>query len=259
MTDKSNLSSLASTFSSLHRPGDPIILANVYDTLSASTVAALPSCKAIATASYGVAQAAGLADDDLTLEVNLAAAKAVGRVAREHGKPMTVDLQDGYGDRLEEAVKGVIDAGGVGINLEDYSRDKGEMWSLNEAAERVKKVLEVATGEGVDGFVVNARCDGFLYGKDIEEVVRRGKAHLEAGATTVFVWGGRKRGGISREEVERLSKEFGGRLNVSLKWEDGLTVKELRGIGVARISVGPAIQLFVVEEVRRRAEDLLSR
>jgi 2-methylisocitrate lyase-like PEP mutase family enzyme len=61
---------------------------------------------------------------------------------------------------------------------------------------RIRRALEVARGEGVRGFVVNARTDvfrlspapgGWDESRVVEEAVRRGRAYLEAGATCVFV------------------------------------------------------------------------
>ncbi len=254
----SNLNTLARTLRSLHKPGRPLVLANVYDFLSADAVASLPSCQALATASYAVARAAGTEDDDMTLEQNIAAAKVIGKVAAKYGKPLTVDLQDAYGDRLEEAIKSVIEAGAVGVNLEDCDKDSGKMHSVEEATSRIQRALKAAIASDVPDFVVNARCDILIRGGEMEEVIERGKKYLEAGATTVFVWGGSKRG-ISRAEVERMVKQFDGRLNVSLKWTGGLTVAELAEIGVARISVGPAIQFFALAEVSKKAEELLKQ
>jgi 2-methylisocitrate lyase-like PEP mutase family enzyme len=57
------------------------------------------------------------------------------------------------------------------------------------------------------------------------------------------------------------TKAFDGRLNVSLKMTEGkgdLTVKELAEIGVARISVGPAIQFMAMEAYKTHAEKLLA-
>ncbi|KAJ9609341.1 hypothetical protein H2200_005668 [Cladophialophora chaetospira] len=253
-----DLNSMARNLRSLHKPGRPVVLANVYDILTAEAVASLPSCHALATASYAVARAAGTEDDDMTLEQNLAAAKLIGKVAAKHEKPLTVDLQDAYGNRLEEAIKGVIEAGAVGINLEDCDKDSGKMHSIEEATSRVQGAIKAATDSGVPDFVVNARCDTLIHGGGMDEVIERGKKYLEAGATTVFVWGGSKRG-VSRAEVERMVKEFDGQLNVSLKWTGGLTVAELAQIGVARISVGPAIQFFAMTEYAKKAEELLKQ
>ncbi|ETI26037.1 hypothetical protein G647_02814 [Cladophialophora carrionii CBS 160.54] len=256
-----NLSETAKTFRDLHRPGRPLVLANVYDILSAKTVAGLPSCHALATASYSVALAAGTTDDELTLDQNIAAARQIGKVAAAHGKPLTVDLQDGYGDRLADAVRQVIAAGAVGINLEDYDREAKTFYSVDEAAARVRTAVQVAgdaPGAGLRDFVVNARCDTLVQGGELAEVIERGKRYLDAGATSVFVWGGRQRG-VSRAEVERLVAAFDGRLSVSFKWEEGLTVAELAAIGVARISVGPAIMFFAMAEYERRARHLLDQ
>ena len=249
---------LASTFRSLHKPGDPVILANVYDGLTAEAVAPLPACSAVATASYAVARAAGYADDELTLETNLAAAQVVGKIATRHGKPMTVDLQDGYGSRLEEAITGVIEAGAVGINLEDFDRERNGLFSVDEAVERIKTVLSTAKAKGVPDFAVNARCDVLVQGGVLKDAIARGKRYLEAGATSVFVWGGGKRG-VSREEVEQMVDAFQGRLNVSLGLGvlNALSVKDLAQIGVSRISVGPRIQHKVFERVEEVAKALL--
>lgn len=79
---------------------------------------------------------------------------------KANGIPLTADLQDGYGERLEEAVRRLLELGGVGCNLEDWDRGRGGFYSVAEAAERVRRVVETAREVGVGGFVVNARCDG---------------------------------------------------------------------------------------------------
>lgn len=263
MAPSSRLVALADKFRALHGPGHPLVLANVSDVVGAKVVAPLPSCHALATASYGVALHAGTSDDDLTLDQNITAAKAIGKVAAAHDKPFTVDLQDGYGDRLEDAVAQVIiEAGAVGINLEDCDKETHKMMSVDVAAARVKRAMDEAAKLGVPNFVVNARCDTLVTGGAMEEVIERGKKYLEAGATTVFVWGGSTRGGVSRAEVEQMVRAFDGRLSVSLKWgpgkpDDGLTVSELARMGVARISVGPTLTLFTMAEYEKRAMELL--
>jgi 2-methylisocitrate lyase-like PEP mutase family enzyme len=118
---------LAKAFKRLHVPGRPVVLANIYDTLSAQAVAELPSCKALATASYGVARANGTEDDDMTMEINLEAVRKIAPVAKAHNKPLSVDVQDAYGDKLEEAITGLVKMGVVGVNLEDCDKDTQKM------------------------------------------------------------------------------------------------------------------------------------
>ncbi|KMU86759.1 hypothetical protein CIHG_04548 [Coccidioides immitis H538.4] len=123
----------------LHTPGKPIVFANVYDPATAKIVASNPSSAALATASFAVAAVHGLDDDDMDLETNVAAVKPIATVAIKHGKPLTVDLQDGYGDRLEEAIEQIIVAGASGCNLEDRDNTTGKLFPLDVAVDRVRR------------------------------------------------------------------------------------------------------------------------
>ncbi|RFU75061.1 carboxyphosphonoenolpyruvate phosphonomutase [Trichoderma arundinaceum] len=248
---------LAKSFKALHTPHYPLIFTNIYDAVSARAVASLPGAKAIATASYAVAEAAGLKDDTLTRAVNVAAAKNIASAIKEFGKPLSVDFQDGYGDQLEEGITELVEAGVVGVNLEDYNGSAKILYSISEATDRIKRVLSTASKLGVPDFVVNARCDTLVQGGALEEVIERGRAYLAAGATTVFVWGGSSRG-VSRNEVVDLVKAFDGRLNVLLNLSGGLTVKELAAIGVARVSIGPTLQIGAMAKLQKDAEGILS-
>ena len=253
-----HLSQTAAAFKALHIPGQPLILANVYDILSAEAVAALPSCKALATASYGIAQAAGSTDSELTLEVNLEAVRKIAKVAQKYNKPLTVDLQDGYGDSLDKAVGAVIEAGGVGINIEDVDKSTNKQYGQQEASARVRKVIEVAKAADLPDLVVNARCDSLMKGGTLEDTMSRGQAYLDAGATTVFVMGGPRRG-TRTEEIVALTEAFRGRLNVTyvMMGDGGLNVQELRKIGIARISVGPQLMMVAMGHLAGKAKGML--
>jgi 2-methylisocitrate lyase-like PEP mutase family enzyme len=133
---------LARTLKALHKPGSPVILANVYDILSAQTVASLPSSKALATASYAITAARGTTDDDLDLNTNLAAIQDILAVSNKFDKPVTVDIQDGYGDSLDKAIAAFIDHGVVGVNLEDCDK-KGKLYSPEVAIERTKRLCSL--------------------------------------------------------------------------------------------------------------------
>jgi 2-methylisocitrate lyase-like PEP mutase family enzyme len=116
----------------------------------------------------------------------------------------------------------------------------------------------MADQHGVRNFVVNARTDTLMHGGTISEAIARGKSYLAAGATTVFVLGGSVRGGVTKDEVEQLTQAFDGKLNVALKISPGnLTAKELAKIGVARLSIGPTLQVISMKALRDEAEKLL--
>lgn len=227
----------------LHKPGNPLILSNIYDAITAKIIAALPSTHALATASWSIAAAANIDDNSLDFETNLRAIRAIAPIAQEFGKPLTVDFQDGYGDTLEEGIQQLIKLGVVGINLEDTNNAKSELYSVTEASARIKRVISTASSLGVPDFVVNARTDTLVHGNTLQDAILRGHAYLDAGATNIFVWGGSARGELRKAEVEQLVEALQGKLNVMVSLsEGGLKVSELSEIGVARCSVGPGLQ-----------------
>ncbi|KAK5635114.1 hypothetical protein RRF57_010826 [Xylaria bambusicola] len=247
----------AKALKALHqRPHKPLALANVWDVISARAVAELESTEALATASFSVARAAGLEDEQLTLDINLAAVKGIAEVAAEFNIPLSVDIQDAYGPELEKIINALIDLGVAGINLEDCELATGGLYTPAEAASRIERVLEVTKERGVPDFVVNARCDALVKGHSLNDALVRGKRYLAAGATTVFVWGGKR--GVARSEVDRMVNEFDGRLAVlAVPPPDGLSVKELVDIGVARYSVGPSIMFAAIKTMQEEAKKLL--
>lgn len=231
---------LARRLRSLHVSGDPLLLANVWDGASAAAIAGHPSTKAIATASYAIAATQGLDDGDMTLEQNLAGVRNVVAGLRKVGKaeelPLTADLEDGYEDPAN-TVRRVVELGVVGCNIEDVDNRKKELRNIKDAVARIKVMADAAKEAGVPDFVINARTDVLGYGGDISTVIERGKQYLEAGATTVFVWGVSK-WDIKSDEVAEMVKALNGRLAVH---PGSIGIEKLRGLGVSRISVGPAL------------------
>lgn len=251
---------------SLHVPSSPIIFANVWDTASFNAVTSLNTSssqpvKAIATASYAIAASTGTRDEDLTLNQNLAAIASIAALAKKANLPLSVDLQDGYGDQIAAVVKKAIDLGAAGANIEDSVSATGQMRPMDEQVSRYRTALRAAADAGCPDFVLNARCDvfHFLDGGEalLDEAVARGKAYLAAGATTVFYWGGPGRG-LRTAWVERLVKELDGRVAVIMGPVPGLlTVAELAEIGVARVSVGPSLYRIAMEAIKEAAGKLL--
>jgi len=142
--------------------------------------------KAIATTSAGLAWARGYPDGDaLPIEQPFAAVREIARVVRV---PLTIDIEGGYSDdpaAVGRAVAGVIDAGGVGINIEDGAGPPDALCAKISAAR------ESAERAGIDLFI-NARTDVYLRGlapKDraVAEVVRRVERYRAAGCDGLFV------------------------------------------------------------------------
>ncbi|KAJ7148122.1 carboxyphosphonoenolpyruvate phosphonomutase-like protein [Mycena crocata] len=225
---------LATHFASKHVSSFPILLANVWDLPSTHALLTHSRVQAVATASYAIVATHGVADEDLTIAQNLESVRKIAGVVVQSGKALSVDLQDG-GEDLEGCMRSVIALGAVGGNLEDtrsWGDEKGNLYSVEEAVERIRTAKRIAAEMGVPDFVVNARTDVMAAGNGgrVEDAVARGKRYLEAGGKTVFVWGG------------TLVKELGGMVAVKMNVREGyLTVDDLRELGVARISVGPEL------------------
>ncbi|KAF8981968.1 hypothetical protein BGZ46_002022 [Entomortierella lignicola] len=252
-----NQNSIAAHFRSLHQPGNPLILGNVYDAASASIIASIPSAKAVATASFAIAATEGVQDNDMTRDQNLAAIKKIASVVLPKNLPLTADLQDGYED-IKDTIKQAIALGVVGCNIEDVDCKAYKLRTIDDSVHRIKLALEAAKEAGVPEFAINARVDALCFGGTIDDAIERGKAYLAAGANTVFVWGGPSGRGVSRDELKKLVGALDGRLNVILKFGEGyLTVAELREIGVARISVGPGLFRIALNAYKEAAEALL--
>jgi 2-methylisocitrate lyase-like PEP mutase family enzyme len=230
-----DLAARARTLLDLHTAPEILVLANVWDVVSARVVAATAGVRALATASHSIAATFGYEDgENIPLDLHL---DMVARIVGAVDLPVTMDFEAGYGDAGETARR-VIAAGAVGGNLED------RMKPLDEAVAAVEAVLAAGRDAGID-FVLNARTDVFVRadrdadrGALVEEAVRRGRAYLEVGAPVVFV-----PGAVTREEVTALVDGLGPRrLSVISVPRVSLPTRELEELGVARVSTGPFTQ-----------------
>lgn len=274
-----NLNETAVTFKKLHEPKSPIILANIWDVASLHSLLTLNTSQsqpvqAIATASWAIAEALGIRDEELTADQNLDTISRIAPHVHAAGLPLSVDLQDGYGDAIADVITRAVRLGAVGANIEDSIPSRGfaggiegSLYGVEEQTARLRTALRAAREAGCADFVVNARCDVFRLERPVpepddettlREAVRRGKAYLEAGATTVFYWGGSGRG-LRTSEVERLVRELDGRVAVKLGAGPGaMTTKGLGELGVARISIGPSLFLVAMKAVKDAAGVVLT-
>jgi 2-methylisocitrate lyase-like PEP mutase family enzyme len=232
------VSQKARDFAAMHERGNPLVLYNVWDVGSAMAVAAA-GARAIATGSWSVAAANGF-DDSEKLPLDRVI-EIVGRIVRAVNLPVTLDFESGYargGATLESNIKRVIDAGVVGINFEDQHIGAGEMYSLDEQADRIRAVRRAADSTGLPLFI-NARTDVFLqndvakHTSVIDEAIERGKAYTAAGANGLFVPG-------IRDEalIHRVCRDV--TLPVNVMFYPELPARDrLASAGVARLSYGP--------------------
>lgn len=269
----------AKDFKALHVPSKPIIVPNVWDIASLNAVASLNTdstdrpVKAVATSSWSVAGSLGIGDEDLTFEQNIAAVRTLGTASKAHGIHLTVDLGDGYGSRIEEAISAVIEAGAVGANIEDSIPSAGHAGSIQEAfydqteqVQRLKLALKAAREAEVPDFVLNARSDIFILAPHptvtdevrLEEAIRRGKAYLEAGATTVF-FPSIAGDGLGESTVKALVGALDGRVTIlPARSPTALSTKALAELGVARLQYGASFFIIARDAIKTAAARVLS-
>ena len=247
----------ARTLRRLHEDPTLLVLVNVWDAASARTVAAVPGCRALATASWSIAAAHGVPDGEaLSREAMLA---AVARVARAVEVPVSADLEAGYGAdaaAVGETLAGALEAGAVGCNLEDGTGDpQAPLRDADEHAGRVAAARAAGEAAGVP-LVINARTDVFLAGvgeseERVELALARGRRYLEAGADCVFV-----PGATDAEALRALVAGMGGPVSV-LATPAGPSLAELEAMGVARASLGPGSMGVAMDALRSAATAML--
>lgn len=222
----------------LHHADELLLLPNVWDAASARLVAGLGH-PAIATASAAVTAALGFEDDDSAPPDEIFG--AVARIARAVELPVTADIEAGY--RLEPAalVERLLGAGAVGMNLEDTDHHgEAELVDAERQAERHRAVKDAGRAAGVD-VVLNARIDT----PDLEEAIRRGRLYREAGADCLYPIKL-----AQPDDVREFVAAVDAPVNTGVR-PGSPTLRELREMGVARVSFGPGLQRVALGAVER--------
>jgi 2-methylisocitrate lyase-like PEP mutase family enzyme len=252
-----HLKSQALAFRAMHRGSRALILPNVWDVVSARVVeeAGYP---AVATTSAGVAFSLGYPDGQKISREEMLA--RVARIAKAVRVPVTADAEAGYGERPEDVAQTarlVIEAGAVGMNLEDSTDDPSKpLVELALQVEKIHAVREAALKTGVL-LVLNARTDMYLAqvgpeGGRYDETVRRLVAYRDAGAECVFAPGVR-----DSDIIRRLVADVQCPLNI-LAGPGSLPIPELEKLGVARVSLGSSTIRATLGLLQRMAEELKS-
>ncbi|AUG79005.1 3-methyl-2-oxobutanoate hydroxymethyltransferase [Kitasatospora sp. MMS16-BH015] len=242
----------------LHRPGTPLVLANVWDAASARLVAEA-GAPGIATASASVCWTLGARDGGGADGGGLDRDRAIAQtalIASAVDLPVTADLEDGLAATAEgvaETVTALLATGAVGVNLEDAAPEGG-LRPLAEATARIAAARAAAERAGVELFL-NARTDLYLQGvgepeQRLDLAVERALAFVEAGASGVFLPG---LGELTL--IAAFVKAVPVPVNV-LGFPGGPSLAELASAGVARVSFGPGLAKVAYAAVDRAAREL---
>jgi len=252
--NKAEQAAKAEAFRALHRGPPLLLMANAWDAVSAR-IFETEGFAAVATTSGGVSWALGYADGEAAPWDEVVGQTA--RIARAVAVPVTADIEAGFGatpEAVGRSISDIIEAGAVGVNLEDGISGLTPIRTVEDAVARIRAAREAARTAGVP-IVINARTD--LYIKNIgdeasrfDEAVARGRAYLAAGADCVYPIGLR-----DPATMGRLAKALDAPININVR-AGSPSVAELEALGVKRASTATAIPLMAMGLVRQLAEQL---
>ncbi|HXQ79366.1 MAG: isocitrate lyase/phosphoenolpyruvate mutase family protein [Thermoplasmata archaeon] len=247
----------AEKFRALHHGPHPLVLPNAWDVPSARVFedAGFP---AVATSSAGLMVSLGYPDGEEIPRREVAA--VVGRIAERLSIPLSADVVSGFGRTpraVAATVRMMIEAGAVGINLEDLDTPTGSLHRPALQVRKIKAVRELGTAMGIP-IVINARTDALRHApgderERLREAIRRSTAYRDAGADCVYPMGL-----TDASSISTFVQALGCPVNVMVR--KGLpTVAELEALGVKRVSFGPSASYAALGLLKRAGEEILTR
>jgi 2-methylisocitrate lyase-like PEP mutase family enzyme len=252
----------ADMFLKFHHDKEILVLLNSWNIGSSKLIEAC-GYKAIATTSMGIAASLGYPDCQV-IKLSEMIEVITGIVNSVHA-PVTVDIEAGYGNNLNEiieSVKKIISTGIVGINIEDSIDLNPVLIDEMEFCERIAAIRALSDSLGFH-LVINARTDSFYTSsgslqEKLSESIRRGNKYREAGADCIFVqpvW--------EKETISTLVKEINAPINILANPGMGAglppSVSELQDLGVARLSLGSSLLKATLALIKKIADELSER
>lgn len=250
-SNRKTLASYADALLALHQPGNPVILPTVWDAWSAK-LAVGAGFTALTVGSHPLADSVGKPDGEGMAFGDVRA--RVSQITDAVDVPVSVDIESGYGLAASELIEGLLDAGAVGLNIEDTVHSEGKrLRSSSEHAQLVRALRSASDSAGVH-VVINARTDIFLRKEGdeadrVDRVIARLTEAADAGADVLYPVG-RHEADVTR----RLTSELPLPVNV-IGFPDVDDPASFGPLGVARVSFGP----FLQAALSARANEILNR
>ena len=230
-----------------------LVMPGAWDTLSARIIEE-SGYKAIQCTGFGISvNRIGLPDYSfLSLTDMLAATQTIVDAVE---LPVMADGDTGFGNAVNawHTVRAFERIGCAGINIEDQVLPKRcghlEGKSIVPLDEAVAKIRACAEARKDSDFVINARTDALAIG-GMDEVVRRGNAYLEAGATMIFIDGMTDKE-LARQAVTRIRGPVAINVVEGGKTPAGFTFAEMQEMGLARVSLPGTLLLGAIHGMRQ--------
>lgn len=246
----------ARQFYELHQGEAILVLPNAWDAASAKLFEQA-GFQAIGTTSAGIATSLGYAEPEKISRQEMLL--SIKRIVDSVCVPVSADIEAGYAvtaKGVAETVEMVIEAGAVGVNIEDSPGvDNQPLLDIEQYVERLEAARD-ATGVVNFPIIINARTDIYLFNigdknSQFSQVVARANRFFDAGADCVFV------PGIGDPDtIERLVKEIKGPINI-LANPGVSTTQELQKLGVQRVSTGSGPMGATLTLIQQIANELL--
>jgi 2-methylisocitrate lyase-like PEP mutase family enzyme len=239
-------------FLALHQRPTGFVMPNAWDATSALLLKEA-GFEAIGTSSAAIAAALGRLDGRhaVSRAEHIANAQLLGRMS---GLPINGDFEDGYGDTADDVaatVEAAIAAGLAGLGIEDTSGDPQQpIRPFDDAVSRVRAAAKVAKGR----IVLTGRTDNYLQGNpDLDDTIRRLTAFAEVGADVLYA-----PYPTDMDAVVAIVRAVAPKpVNLVVGTMSGaLPVAELQKAGVKRISLGVALYMRVMKDLRAAAQEL---
>ncbi len=244
----------AELFRAQHTEEKLLILPNVWDALTAKLITAI-GYPSLATASVATAIANGYADGEHIPYDKMM--QIVGNITQASDLPVTVDLERGFAEdinHLKDNVKRLLDAGAVGLNVEDSLDHGKEMTAIAVQCKKIEAIREVGIQYDIP-LVIKARTDYFfqpIQDNTLELVMERGQAYANAGANCfypILV--------SDYDMIEKILDTVKLPLNVTMFGPIN-DLKRLEDMGVSRVTVGPGLFMLAINKMKMAAEGLLN-
>ncbi len=244
----------AVVFRKLHERPGAFIIPNPWDAGTAKLLASL-GFEALATTSLGFANSLGRVDGTNTVSRSevLDNCRAI---AGATDLPVNADLENGYAHEpraAAEMIKLAAEAGVVGGSIEDATGDPNKpIYDFQLAVERVQAAVEVARSLPVP-FMLTARAENLLHGRlELDDTIKRLQAFEKVGADVLYAPGVRDLATI-RTVTSSVKKP----VNVVMSAADpSLTLEQLAGAGVKRVSVGGALSRLALAAFLEGAREM---
>jgi 2-methylisocitrate lyase-like PEP mutase family enzyme len=239
-------------FRALHERKGGFIMPNAWDGVSALLLKQA-GFEALGTSSAALAAALGRLDGRhaVSREEHLANAQLIGGIT---DLPVNGDFEDGYGESpgdVAATVQIAIERGLAGIGIEDTSADPAKpIRDFDEAVARVREAAKVAKGK----IMLTGRTDNFLQGRlDLEDTIRRLVAFAEVGADVLYA-----PYPPDMDAVEAIVKAVAPKpVNLLIgTMHDTVPFAQLQKVGVRRVSLGAALYMRVMGDLRKAAGEL---